>query len=414
MPRKRRSYPAELKAQVALEALREEATMGGAGGPLRCASEPDCPLEEDGSTDGAGRLLGEPRAAEGLSGDRGQGAAGKDRSTRHRAGFFIRRPSVGEPRPESRDGTIPTTPAQHRTGSAAGCRSPARRSTTRARGETPLTLRLMRLRRAVLGDAVFRFAADDTLAPPSGRHGLSQAGAPPDATAGGARALPTAQDVSAAPGAPDLSLPAAQPADHAPEPVWCTDVTYIPLQRGLSIPGRRDGPGEPHVLSWRLSNTLDASFCVEALHEALERYGPPGDLQQRPGQPIHQRPTSPDVLTEAGILHLDGRHGPLDGQRVHRAAVALTQSTNASTCPSLPPAPGPGVGSAGGWTSTTSADRTRRSTTGRRRGRTLTERCSEPGAAPRLPSAQGSLNHDPGFHLSCDENLSKGWVHLFT
>ena len=83
-------------------------------------------------------------------------------------------------------------------------------------GETPLTLRLMRLnRRAVLGDAVFRFAADDTLAPPSGRHGLSQAGAPPDATAGGARALPTAQDVSVAPGAPDLSLPAAQPADHA-------------------------------------------------------------------------------------------------------------------------------------------------------------------------------------------------------
>ena len=52
-------------------------------------------------------------------------------------------------------------------------------------GESPLTLRLMRLiRRAVLGDAVLRLAADDTLAPPSGRHGLSQAGAPPDATAG--------------------------------------------------------------------------------------------------------------------------------------------------------------------------------------------------------------------------------------
>ena len=55
---------------------------------LRCASEPDCQLEEDGSTDGAGRLLGEPRAAGGLSGDRGQGAADKDRRTRHRAGFF--------------------------------------------------------------------------------------------------------------------------------------------------------------------------------------------------------------------------------------------------------------------------------------------------------------------------------------
>ena len=28
---------------------------------------------------------------------------------------------------------------------------------------------------------------------------------------------------------------------------------------------------------------------------------------------------------------------------------------------------------------------------------------------PRFPSAQGRLNHEPGFHLSCDENLSKGW-----
>ena len=28
---------------------------------------------------------------------------------------------------------------------------------------------------------------------------------------------------------------------------------------------------------------------------------------------------------------------------------------------------------------------------------------------PRFPSAQGRLNHDPGFHLSCDENLSEGW-----
>ena len=28
---------------------------------------------------------------------------------------------------------------------------------------------------------------------------------------------------------------------------------------------------------------------------------------------------------------------------------------------------------------------------------------------PRVPAAQGRLNHDPGFHLSCDENLSEGW-----
>ncbi len=89
MPRKRRSSPAELKATVAWEALREEATMAELAARYDVHPKPDYHLEEDGSTDGAGRLVGEPRAAEGLSGDRGQGAAGQDRRTRHRAGFFI-------------------------------------------------------------------------------------------------------------------------------------------------------------------------------------------------------------------------------------------------------------------------------------------------------------------------------------
>ena len=56
--------------------------------------------------------------------------------------------------------------------------------------------------------------------------------------------------------------------------MWCTDVTYLPLQRGfLSLVAVMDWASRT-VRSWRLSNTLDASFCVEALHEALERYGP--------------------------------------------------------------------------------------------------------------------------------------------
>ena len=144
MPRKRRRYPAELKAKVALEALREETTMAGTGGPLRCASEPDCQLEEDGSTDGAGRLLGEPRAAGGLSGDRGQGAAGKDRRTRHRAGFFIE-----GLRSVSRGRRVEMVDPNHpRISIVRQCRlvSIARSSFYDAgTGESPLTLRLMRL-----------------------------------------------------------------------------------------------------------------------------------------------------------------------------------------------------------------------------------------------------------------------------
>ena len=60
-----------------------------------------------------------------------------------------------------------------------------------------------------------------------------------------------------------------------PNHVWCADVTYIPLQRGfLYLVAVMDWASRK-VLSWRLSNTLDTSFCVEALQEALERYGPP-------------------------------------------------------------------------------------------------------------------------------------------
>ena len=64
-----------------------------------------------------------------------------------------------------------------------------------------------------------------------------------------------------------------------PNHVWCTDVTYIPLRRGfLYLVAVMDWASRT-VLSWRLSNTLDASFCVEALHEALERDGPPEIFQ---------------------------------------------------------------------------------------------------------------------------------------
>ena len=57
--------------------------------------------------------------------------------------------------------------------------------------------------------------------------------------------------------------------------VWCADITYIPVRRGfLYLVAIMDWVSR-HVLAWRLSNTLDASFCVEALDEALTRHGQP-------------------------------------------------------------------------------------------------------------------------------------------
>ena len=60
-----------------------------------------------------------------------------------------------------------------------------------------------------------------------------------------------------------------------PDQVWCADITYIPVRRGfLYLVAIMDWASR-HVLAWRLSNTLDAGFCVEALDDALARHGPP-------------------------------------------------------------------------------------------------------------------------------------------
>ena len=60
-----------------------------------------------------------------------------------------------------------------------------------------------------------------------------------------------------------------------PNQVWCADITYIPMRRGfLYLVAVMDWASRK-VLSWRVSNTLEADFCMEALAEALERFGKP-------------------------------------------------------------------------------------------------------------------------------------------
>ena len=57
--------------------------------------------------------------------------------------------------------------------------------------------------------------------------------------------------------------------------VWSCDITYIPMQQGFLYLVAVIDWHSRLVLSWRLSNTMDKSFCVEAVREALEKYGKP-------------------------------------------------------------------------------------------------------------------------------------------
>ncbi len=60
-----------------------------------------------------------------------------------------------------------------------------------------------------------------------------------------------------------------------PNQVWCADMTFIPVKNGFLYLVAIMDWATRKVLSWRLSNTLHADFCVEALDEAIVKFGAP-------------------------------------------------------------------------------------------------------------------------------------------
>jgi integrase-like protein/resolvase-like protein len=73
-----------------------------------------------------------------------------------------------------------------------------------------------------------------------------------------------------------------------PNQVWFVDITYIPMRRGFQYLIAIMDWATRKVLFWRLSNTMDSEFCIEALEEALVKFGRTGDLQHRPRWPVHR------------------------------------------------------------------------------------------------------------------------------
>jgi putative transposase len=67
---------------------------------------------------------------------------------------------------------------------------------------------------------------------------------------------------------------------NRPNQVWSTDITYIRLRHGFAYLVAIMDWFSRSVLSWRLSNTMDTSFCIEALDEALDKYTPPQSQDQ--------------------------------------------------------------------------------------------------------------------------------------
>lgn len=103
-----------------------------------------------------------------------------------------------------------------------------------------------------------------------------------------------------------------------PGQVWCTDITYIPMRRGfLYLVAIMDWYSRK-VLSWRLSNSMDAGFCVEALREALATHGPPEIFNSDQGSQFTSADFTEVLLAAKVKISMDGRGRWIDNRMIER------------------------------------------------------------------------------------------------
>ena len=100
--------------------------------------------------------------------------------------------------------------------------------------------------------------------------------------------------------------------------VWCSDITYIPMHKGFCYLVAIMDWVSRKVLAWRLSNTLDTSFCIDALEEAIALYGTPQIFNTDQGSQFTSDDFT-DVLKKHDIrISMDGRGRWMDNVFIER------------------------------------------------------------------------------------------------
>ena len=103
-----------------------------------------------------------------------------------------------------------------------------------------------------------------------------------------------------------------------PNQVWSTDITYVRLPHGFAYLVAIIDWYSRKVLSWRLSNSMDAGFCVDCLEDALRLYGVPEIFNSDQGSQFTSTDFT-DVLKAHGVaISMDGRGRALDNIFVER------------------------------------------------------------------------------------------------
>jgi len=103
-------------------------------------------------------------------------------------------------------------------------------------------------------------------------------------------------------------------SDH----VWCADITYIPVRRGFLYLVAIVDWATRHVLAWRLSNTMDARFCIEALRDAMARHGKPEIFNTDQGSQFTSLDFAGALKDANVVISMDGRGRCLDNIFIER------------------------------------------------------------------------------------------------
>jgi putative transposase len=100
--------------------------------------------------------------------------------------------------------------------------------------------------------------------------------------------------------------------------VWATDITYLPMAKGFCYLVAIMDWASRRVLAWRLSNTLDVSFCNEALEEAIMKHGIPEIFNSDQGSQFTSEAFTGILNTHGISISMDGRGRWMDNVFVER------------------------------------------------------------------------------------------------
>lgn len=100
--------------------------------------------------------------------------------------------------------------------------------------------------------------------------------------------------------------------------VWATDITYIPMARGFCYLVAMMDWASRKVLAWRLSNTLDSGFCVDALEEAIAKYGCPEIFNTDQGSQFIAEAFTDTLRVNNIAISMDGKGRWMDNVFIER------------------------------------------------------------------------------------------------